>query len=206
MIRYAITSGTYAGQTPALVSLARRWAEAGIDYVQLREKHMPASELVEAAKAMLQVFQSAGGRTKLLINARPDIALAAGAAGVHLTARPGELTPEQVRSIFTSAGASRPIVSVSCHTLADVNKARNATVDLTLFGPVFEKRVAELLISPGKGLEKLRRACAAAGTIPVLALGGMTQEHIPGCIQSGAAGIAGIRYFAIANGPGLLPA
>ena len=170
----------------ALLNLARRWANSGIDYLQLREKDLEAAEMVLLARRMLA--QLAGSRTKLLINGRPDVALAAGAHGVHLTSREDELTPAQVRSIFPEA-----IISVSCHTLDDIRRSLDA--DFLLFGPVFEKSIAGERVAEGSGLELLHQACLAAGPIPVLALGGVTAENTNACLEAGAAGIAGIRLF-----------
>src|SRR6185437_7517088 len=148
-------------------------------------------------------------RPKLLINSRADVAITVRADGVHLTSSPGELTPEQVRALYTEAGLPLPTVSLSCHTLADVIATRGlkseddlcfapnpATApDLILFGPVFEKRVGNELVAGGSGLDLLRRACAAAAPIPVLVLGGITKENSAACLEAGASGIAGIRLF-----------
>lgn len=141
------------------------------------------------------------------------MAIAVRADGVHLTSSPGELAPEQVRALYSKAGMLPPTISLSCHTLADVIAARGeragfgsgdelcfapdpATApDLILFGPVFEKRVGDRLIAEGLGLDLLRRACAAASPIPVLALGGVTEENAADCLAAGAAGVAGIRLF-----------
>jgi len=152
----------------------------------LREKDLEAAEMVSLARRML--VQLAGSQTRLLINGRPDVAIAAGAHGVHLTSRQGELTPVQVRSIFPQA-----VISVSCHTLDDVQRSLDA--DFLLFGPVFEKCVAGERITEGSGLELLRQACIAAGPVPVLALGGITAETTNACLEAGASGIAGIRLF-----------
>jgi thiamine-phosphate pyrophosphorylase len=170
----------------ALLDLTRRWAQAGIDYLQLREKDLEAAEMVSLARRILA--ELSGSRTRLLINGRLDVALAAGAHGVHLTSREGELTPAHVRSIFPEA-----IVSVSCHTLDDV--CRSLDADFLLFGPVFEKSVAGEHVTEGTGLELLREACLTAGHVPVLALGGITAANTNACLEAGAAGIAGIRLF-----------
>lgn len=170
----------------ALLGLARRWANSGIDYLQLREKDLEAAEMVSLARRMLA--ELAGSRTKLLINGRLDVAIAAAAHGVHLTSREGELTPAQVRSIFPEA-----IVSISCHTLEDVRRSSEA--DFLLFGPVFEKSVTGEHIAKGSGLELLHQACLAARQVPVLALGGITAANTSACLEAGAAGIAGIRLF-----------
>jgi thiamine-phosphate pyrophosphorylase len=186
VLRYAITGGDYRSGD------AERWAADGVDFVQLRAKAMDAGELVVLAREMIRGL---GGKAKLLVNGRVDVAIASGAAGVHLTAHPDELTPEQVRRVFSLAGAGIPVVSVSCHTLADVERARDGGTDLILFGPVFEKRVDSALIGVGAGLEMLRRACEAAAPAKVLGLGGVTWANAQRCMDAGAAGVAGIRLF-----------
>jgi len=189
MLKCAITSG----EGWAAVDHSRRWAREGVDFVQLREKEMEAGELVKLAMAMLAVLRELGS-TKLLVNGRADVAVAAGADGVHLTSREGELTPEQVREVFRAAGAGRPVVGVSCHTVEEVRRAAG-DVDFILFGPVFEKRVGDVVVVEGLGLDALQEACAAAEGTPVLALGGVTWPRAELCIEAGAAGVAGIRLF-----------
>jgi thiamine-phosphate pyrophosphorylase len=199
VIRYAITdrSSLHAAET-SLLQLAGRWASDGIDFVQLREKDMDAVALASLARKLIAALSP---RTKLLINDRADVAIAAGAAGVHLTARPDELTPEQVRRVFSLAGAPAPIISVSCHTLEAATRARNSGAMMILFAPVFEKLVAGVPVVQGAGLEMLHRICEAATPVKVLALGGVTWTNAPECIAAGAAGIAGIRLFAPPTAP-----
>ncbi len=174
-------------------------------FLQLREKSLEAGALLqvaEAARAVLdEVFadpNSAAGhaRPRLLVNSRLDVAVAARADGVHLTSRPGELTPRQARQVFAVAGLGSCLVSISCHTPEEAAAARDSGADLILFGPVFEKRVGGLLVAPGTGLARLRVACAAAAPTPVLALGGLDPANLPACLGAGAAGVAGIRLFA----------
>jgi thiamine-phosphate pyrophosphorylase len=190
MLQYAITSG----EGWAAVKHAHRWVREGVQFVQLREKQLAAGELVKLATALRAALHEAG-KTKLLVNGRADVAVAAGADGVHLTALEGELTPEQVREVFRAAGAGRPIISVSCHTLDEVRRSVGEEVDLILFGPVFEKRVEGEMVGEGLGLDALQEACAAAEGTPVLALGGVTWPRSELCIEAGAAGVAGIRLF-----------
>lgn len=198
MLRCAITPGE-GGDTAELAGLARSWAEAGVDFIQLREPPLSAGSLFAAAVAMRQaiaeVVAAAGSASRLLVNHRADVALAAGADGVHLTSRPGELTAEQVRTLFALGRLPQPIVSIAAHTLDDVRRAREQRVDLILFGPVFEKRVHGELVHSGSGLALLRQACVEAGDVPVLALGGVTAGNAPSCLEAGAKGIAAIRLF-----------
>ena len=196
MLKCAITSG----EGWAVMEHVRRWSHEGVDYVQLREKQMAAGELVKLAVAMLVVLRESGS-TKLLVNGRPDVAVAAGADGVHLTAQEGELTVAQVREVFEAAGAGTPVISVSCHTLEEVRRAGADGADFILFGPVFEKRVAGEVVVEGVGIGVLREACAAAGGAKVLALGGVHAGNAPDCVRVGAAGVAAIRMFQAAGDP-----
>jgi thiamine-phosphate pyrophosphorylase len=190
MLKCAITSG----EGWAVMEHVRRWSHEGVQYVQLREKQMEAGELVKLAVAMQAVLRESG-KTKLLVNGRPDVAVAAGADGVHLTAQVGELTVAQAREVFEAAGVGKQVISVSCHTLYEVRQAVSEGVDLILFGPVFEKRVDGEMVGKGVGLGKLQEACKAADNTPVLALGGVTWPRAELCIEAGASGVAGIRLF-----------
>jgi thiamine-phosphate pyrophosphorylase len=197
MLRYAITSralfpGDHLRQQAALVEQAARWASAGIDLIQLREKDLPAAWLANLARNLLKTLPAT---TKLLINSRLDIAIATAAHGVHLTAAPGELTPAQVRQLYAAASLPLPVITVSCHTLAEVARARDHRVDGILFAPVFGKIIAGEIVTPGQGLDELRAACTAAAPTPVYALGGVTLQNAPSCLEAGALGIAGIRLF-----------
>ena len=200
MLRYAITSrALYPGDEPqqqaALLHQASRWVADGIDLIQLREKDLPAANIAALAREILNTIRTKGSPAKLLINSRPDIALATGAHGIHLTSDPDELTLTQVRSLYASANRPAPVITISCHTLEDIHRARINHADAILFAPVFEKVIAGKIITPGQGIDQLRAACRAAAPIPVYALGGVTLENAPSCLAAGAAGIAGIRLF-----------
>jgi len=208
MLRYAITArALYPGgedeKQAALLRQASRWAADGIDFIQLREKDLPASTLARLAREILEAIALTTSSTRLLINSHPEVAIATGAHGVHLSSAPGEMTPIRVRDLFASANSAAPVITVSCHTLDDVGRARRDQVNVILFAPVFEKvieKVIEKAISdrataPGQGLDQLRAACIAATPVPVCALGGVTFENAASCLEAGAAGIAGIRLF-----------
>lgn len=205
---YAITDRRLFGadetvRRERLLEQTLLWAANGVAFIQLREKDLTAREQVELSRAMLGAIRGTeNSTTRLLINGRPDIALAAGADGVHLPSGADELTPVEVRKIFAAAGQkSEPVVSVSCHTLAEVEAARVQRPDLILFAPVFEKVVEKVgranakEIVSGTGLELLHQACQTAIPVPVLALGGITRENAADCLRAGAAGIAAIRLL-----------
>jgi thiamine-phosphate pyrophosphorylase len=200
VLRYAITSralfpGDDRQQQAALLGQTARWAADGIDLIQLREKDLPAGSLVDLARKMMKEIGLASSVTKLLINSRADIAIAAGADGVHLTTAPGEVSPAQIRDLYAAVGRILPMVSCSCHTLDEVEQAREDGVDAILFAPVFGKSVGGEVVASGQGLDLLRAACRIAGPVPVFALGGVTFGNVDACLDAGAAGIAGIRLF-----------
>jgi thiamine-phosphate pyrophosphorylase len=169
-------------------------ARVGIDLVQLREKDLPAREMESLAREAVNRVRGAPGKTRFLINSRTDIALAAGADGVHLRSK--DVSPEDVRKIWHELkGAGRPVIAVSCHTAAEVTAADAAGADFVVFSPVFEKRSSQT--AQIAGLELLRSVCRSK--IPVLALGGVTPQNANLCVQAGANGIAGIRLFQEGN-------
>jgi thiamine-phosphate pyrophosphorylase len=164
-------------------------ARTGVDYVQLREKDLPARELESLAQEAIQVIRDSRSKTRLLINSRTDIALAAQADGVHLTSN--DISPFDVRKIWHEAqGPHEPIIGVSSHNEAEVIEAERAAADFVVFGPVFEKRAEKL---SGTGIDQLRKVCRHK--VPVIALGGVTLENARSSIEAGASGVAGIRLF-----------
>lgn len=189
MLRCYITDRKLLAPGVSLEDAVARIVAAGRqnapDWIQIREKDLPARELFELVRHAVDLASPAG--VKILVNTRFDIALAAGAAGVHLPA--GAPSPERWRSL-APAGF---IIGVSCHTLPELRSAETAGADYALFGPVFPPRSKSSDLMP-RGLAGLRQA-ARSVKIPVLALGGVTQENADECIAAGAAGSAAISLF-----------
>ena len=202
MLLYYITDrqrfpGNEPARRRALLSKIAEAARCGVDYIQLREKDLSARDLEQLAGEAVGIIRENSAlrtenrelRTRLLINSRTDVALAAGADGVHL--RSDDISAEEARSIWAQALARSPLIAVSCHSTADVLRAESEGADFAVFAPVFEKKD-----NPGakpSGLEALRDACQ--GRVPVAALGGVTLENAAACLDAGAAGIAAIRLF-----------
>jgi thiamine-phosphate pyrophosphorylase len=174
----------------ARIGEAARW---GVDYIQLREKDLSTRQLESLAKSAVAVVRKNSSTTKLLVNSRIDVAIAAGADGVHLRTQ-GDLTASDARVIFSKCGIHHPVVACSCHTHEEVALAESHGADFAVFGPLFGKADAH-----GVGVEDLRNICkrevAASSRMPVLALGGVTVENAAACVDAGAAGVAGIRLF-----------
>jgi thiamine-phosphate pyrophosphorylase len=189
VLRYAITPGLLPDGTSAdvLVTRAGELARQGVEFLLVREKRLADLELFALMRTIREA--TAGTGMKVLLAGRAELALAAGADGVHLGSRLEELA--SARRAFPQG-----LLSVSCHTVDEVFQASAAGADLLLFAPVFGKRVDGVEVVPGTGLEALQKACAAAGEgARVFALGGVTAVNAAECVAAGASGVAGIRLF-----------
>ncbi|MCX7604775.1 MAG: thiamine phosphate synthase [Bryobacteraceae bacterium] len=183
MIRCHITDRRSAGGIPALLALIERNARAGVEWIQIREKDLDARTLAALVSEALRRAPQA----QILVNSRADIALACGAAGLHL---PADSPPPRAFLPLCPPGFR---IGVSCHTLEEVIRAEAEGAAYVLFSPVF-RPLSKDDPRPPHGLEGLRRACAAV-RIPVLALGGVTAGNARLCLEAGAAGVAGITLF-----------
>ena len=195
MLRYAITDGrlSFSRDHDPAETLAKRCAELarqGVEFVLVREKKLGAGELAHEVRTVLTAVGAVGSGTRVLVAGRLDVAVAVGTDGVHLSGQPGELTVPQVRMLMPEG-----FVSVSCHSLDEVRRAREGGASAVLFGPVFGKRVDGVEVTEGVGLEALRAACEVAGEMPVFALGGVGERNASSCIAAGASGVAAIRMF-----------
>jgi thiamine-phosphate pyrophosphorylase len=196
LLLYYITDRAELGHTESdrrrrLLQTIEEAVACGIDFIQLREKDLPIRELeILATQAEQIVRESRGGSTRLLVNSRVDVAIAAQAQGVHL--RSNDISPLDARAAWRKVdGKQLPVIAVSCHTEAEVARAADSGADLVVFGPVFEKKNTADIVP--RGLDRLHSACAFK--IPVLAIGGVTHENAALCVNAGAAGVAGIRLF-----------
>jgi thiamine-phosphate pyrophosphorylase len=183
--------GPESAQRQALLKKISEAVRLGVDFIQLREKDLSARELEILARDAVQVVRSAHSSTRLLINSRTDVGIAAGANGVHL--RSNDLSPSLVRTIYDNvnlSAGSNPVIGVSCHSSQDVMQAAAEKASFAVLAPIFEKPGSD--VHPA-GLEMLAQACRQ--DIPVLALGGITVQNAAACVGAGAAGVAGIRLF-----------
>lgn len=190
---YLITSGqTTVHTTPAteafldILKLVRAAVAAHLDFIQIREKNLSASILFQLAAAAARITN--GSATKLLINDRSDIAAAAGADGVHLTA--ASLPTAVIRQTF----GDDFVIGVSVHSLAEARAARDGGADFVVFGPVFETASKRQYGNP-LGLGALTRVSSELAPFPVLAIGGVSIDKVAACIAAGARGIAAITML-----------
>jgi thiamine-phosphate pyrophosphorylase len=174
--------------TSILQSIEQNLAD-GITWIQIREKDLMCRDLLALARSAMALPNPRN--SKIIVNSRMDVSIAAGAAGLHLPA--GSIDVRRWRAILPKTAPPGFLFGVSCHTIDEVREAESAGADYVLFGPVFAPLSKSSGLAP-RELGGLREA-ARAVRIPVLALGGVTKENAQSCVNAGAAGVAGISMF-----------
>jgi thiamine-phosphate pyrophosphorylase len=165
-----------------------RWAsDWGVQLIQIREKDLCDRALYALTGRVVRLTESTGCR--IVVNGRADIALAAGAHGVHLPSQGPD--PRALRRWLPPDF----IIGVSTHSAAEARDAAASGADYVLLGPVFKTESKRGMGRP-LGLSRLRRACALV-PVPVIALGGIRPDNVRAVLDAGAAGIAGIRIFQV---------
>ena len=169
-----------------LIDRVRAAAGAGVHLVQIRQPDFEGGELT--ALVHHAVAAVGGTRARVLVNDRIDVALAAGAHGVHL--RGNSVPAARVRRMVPSGF----VIGRSVHSLDEaVRVIREGSLDYLTFGTVFG--TASKPGAAPAGTEALATVCAAS-PLPVLAIGGMNQETLRAVGRTGAAGFAAIGLFA----------
>jgi thiamine-phosphate pyrophosphorylase len=175
--RLARLRGVYAiVGDDAPVATAEAALAGGAAAVQVRLKRAPAGEILACAR---KIVAAARGRALVLVNDRPDLALLAGADGVHLGDE--DLPPDEARRLLGDA----LLVGRTCRTLDAAQAAIAAGADHVGFGPVFASRTKPLAVEL-RGVEALARV-AAALPAPVVAISGITLDNVADVAAAGAA-------------------
>ncbi len=192
-ILYLITAGlTSENSTPEskdfenILELVSAAVDARISLVQLREKRLNALRLFELAKRAAQITRASA--TRLLVNDRADIAVAAGADGVHLSTRSVE------SGIIRDCFGENFLIGCSTHSLSEVVAARDGGADFVVFGPIFQTDSKAQYGAP-IGVEVLKETTKEMALYPIVALGGISALNARECLGAGASGIAGIGLF-----------
>lgn len=199
---YAIMDATLVSTLPAVSepALAGILATSGVELIQYRNKNASSRALYENSLRIAQALSKS--KVRFIVNDRPDIALLAGAGGVHVGQE--DLRVEDARAAC-GAGASRAEgnpgfwVGISTHTLDQVRDADRTSADYIAVGPIFSTRTKE---RPDAvvGTEFIRRARALTKK-PLVAIGGITVERVAEVFQAGADSVAVARDLICANDP-----
>ena len=153
--------------------------EGGVRALQIREKDLNPNDLLAMAlevKPLVQRYHA-----KLFINDRADIAVMAGADGVHLTET--SIQAREVKNSFPDL-----IVGVSTHSIKGARRAETQGADFITFSPIYATP-SKANYGPPQGLDLLRQVTQAVH-LPVLALGGISPHRVPECLEQGAFGVA----------------
>ncbi|MBI4498525.1 MAG: thiamine phosphate synthase [Chloroflexi bacterium] len=162
----------------------------GVNAVQLRERDLPAGDLLQTAQRLRTITQ---GQALLLINDRLDIALACDADGVHLPE--AGLPPKVVRQV----GGRDIMVGRSVHSVAAARDAARSGADYLIVGTVFA--TASHPGEPASGPEVVREVGRTVD-LPLVGIGGITARNVGEVIAAGAIGIAVISAVLAAPNPG----
>lgn len=167
----------------------------GADIIQLREKDLSTDVLELLARELTARVRATTAMTRVVVNGRPDVAIAAGTDGVHLPAQDA-LSITAVRRLFYQISRPEMLIGISCHTLEEVAAAAAQQPDYIFYGPIFEKQIGGGAAAVASlGLAALGPAARAADEIPIIAIGGVIRATEWDCIRAGAGGIASIRMF-----------
>jgi len=185
----ALVTDRHLCQALSLEEAVAQAVEGGANLVQLREKDLPAAELSALAEKLRAVTQ---GRALFLVNDRLDVALACAADGVHL---PERGLPVAVARRLAGEGF---IIGRSVHSVAEALRAQAEGADYVQAGTIFASRSHPDQSVAGLGLLE---AVAAAVTIPILAVGGITAANVGEVMGAGASGAAVISAILGAPSP-----
>jgi thiamine-phosphate pyrophosphorylase len=161
------------------VALAELYLDAGVRIMQLRLKDAPGRDFLAVARAIAEMCRKRGAT--LLVNDRVDIAILAGADGVHLGQT--DLPLEAARGI---AGPNI-IIGISTHNVEQARAAEDGGADYIGFGPMYPGGLRNNAV--GEGLDNLH-AVRAAVKIPIVAIGGITEARVKETLAAGATAVA----------------
>lgn len=175
----------------AALALGDELLAAGVPWLQLRCRRIATRDHLDVACDL--VARAAPSGARVIVNDRLDVALVAGAAGVHLGQ--GDLPLAAARR----AGGDRLVVGISTHSLAEAECAQAGGADYVGFGPMYPTASKEDALTP-RSLDELRRLRATL-TIPIVAIGGITEATAADVLAAGADAVAMIGALASASDP-----
>lgn len=172
-----------ADEQTKIVCYVKELVEGGAKLIQYRDKSSNSLKMLGLARELWRVLHE---RTKLIMNDRGDLCLAAGFDGVHLGQ--DDLSPEAAREIFQKAGKPDLWIGFSTHNPKQVRQANLMPVDYIAIGPVFATSSKDNP-DPTVGLEGVRQARQLTSK-PLVAIGGITRQNCKSVTEAGADSVA----------------
>ena len=160
---------------------AKRLIDGGARIVQFREKDSAPLDWFDDARTAVEICRQS--KVISIVNDRADMALAIGADGVHLGQT--DLPPDAARRIL----GKQAIIGYSTHTIEQVRDAAKFDIDYLAFGPIFKTATKEQT-DEVVGLETLARVRMIAGSLPLVAIGGIDLGNAGSVFAAGADSIA----------------
>lgn len=187
---YVILDATLLNNSPH--DCAQELAAAGVRLLQYRVKTASARDLLATSRELVSSLNPYGA--SLVVNDRPDIAVLAGAAGVHVGQE--DLEPEQARAVV----GNEMWIGTSTHNLEQFRRTAATSADYIAVGPIFPTS-SKANPDPVVGLEFIRQVRNLTEK-PIVAIGGITLERAASVIEAGADSVAVIRDIVCAAKPG----
>lgn len=186
---HLVTDAVQCGER-GLLAVVQSAVRGGVTCVQLREKSLDTRAFVERARALKALLSPL--RIPLLVNDRVDVALAAGADGVHVGQ--SDMAPQDVRRLMPGA-----LIGLSIESWQQMHEAERAPVDYYGISPVFAtSSKADAAPALGlAGLQQLRRMTAR----PLVAIGGIQAGNVAAVMAAGADGVAVVSALCAADDP-----
>jgi thiamine-phosphate pyrophosphorylase len=169
-----------------------RIAPLGIKLVQLRIKEGTRADIVDQTRQALNLTRSHG--CQLILNDYWDVAIETGADFIHL----GQDDLRQADLPAIKQAGIR--FGVSTHDEQELAAALAAEPDYVALGPIYETKLKAMSWAP-QGLDRIRQWRSKIGTLPLVAIGGLTPEKAPGVVAAGADSLAVITDFLTAADP-----
>jgi thiamine-phosphate pyrophosphorylase len=198
--RQALRIANPADSLAALIQKIEEVVAAGIDWVQIREKDLPARELASLTRRTVAIAAkysaTRSAPVRVLVNDRLDVAIAEQAGGVHLgeTSLPVAEAKRLVESALRKQAIDQSfMIGASCHSIEAAKSAERDGVDYIFFGPIFPTP-SKAAFGAAQGVTRLAEVCRAVA-VPVVAIGGIDIDNANLCLQAGGASLAAIRLF-----------
>jgi len=174
-----VDAAARAGWAPR--DLLRAYLDGGATFIQIRAKHLEAGPLLALCDDAVRLAPPYAGQ--IVVNDRTDVARMTGAAGVHVGQE--DLPPRQAREILGAAA----VVGYSTHSIEQAEAALAEPVSYIAVGPIFGTRTKDTGYD-AVGLDLVRAVVSRAGAVPVVAIGGITQDTVASVLDAGARSVA----------------